>query len=240
MSIEQKIKYSKRSHNLLSMLNTKIQMNQRNSYNDDMLAINMKRTDNRRKALAIKNRTDVSLPQSNLEILTSYRITKLFEELDEAIDVFLNSANANPGTGLGIKRKEEVLIISAYNSLITYIKTFARSYNISTDDKLAIIKQFERFVPKFKLVINISKIPNLTEVYTKIIRTIEDKIFDNVYIEGDGGSIVVPSTTTISAIPTTPKARKSTVSSIRKSTLLPTPRQKRLNTPVATSAISSA
>jgi hypothetical protein len=193
MSIDQKIKYSKRSPNLLSMLNQKIQMNQRNSYNDDMLAINQKRLDNRRKGLAIMNRSDVVLPQSNLEILTSYRITMLFNEFDEAIDIFLNSVNATITTGLAPKRREEVNIVAAYNRLVTYIKTFARSYNISTEDKLSIINQFDRFIPKMKLVMNKSNMPNLkNDVYISIIRTIEDKIFDNVYIEEEGGPAILP------------------------------------------------
>jgi hypothetical protein len=196
MSIDQKIKYSKRSPNLLSMLNQKIQMNQRNSYNDDMLAINQKRLDNRRKGLAIMNRSDVSLPQSNLEIITSYRITMLFNEFDEAIDIFLNSVNSNIATGLAVKRKEEVNIVAAYNRLVTYIKSFARSYNISTDDKLSIITQFDRFIPKMKIVVNRSNMVNLkSDVYISILRNIEDKIFDNVYILDDGGLPIIPLTT---------------------------------------------
>jgi hypothetical protein len=201
------------------MLNTKIEMNQRNSYNDDMLAINMKRTDNRRKALAIKNRTDMALPQTNLEIITSYRISMLFNEFDEAIDIFLNSVNATITTGLAVKRKEEVNIVAAYNRLVTYIKSFARSYNISTDDKLSIITQFDRFIPKMKIVVNRSNMVNLkSDIYISILRNIEDKIFDNVYILDDGGMPIIPlttpstTTTSSSAIPvsaTSSPAKKS-------------------------------
>jgi len=217
MSIEQKIKYSKRSPNLLSMLNQKIQMNQRNSYNDDMLAINQKRLDNRRKGLAIMNRSDVSLPQTNLEIITSYRISMLFNEFDEAIDIFLNSVNSNIATGLAVKRKEEVNIVAAYNRLVTYIKSFARSYNISTDDKLSIITQFDRFIPKMKIVVNRSNMVNLkSDVYISILRNIEDKIFDNVYILDDGGLPIIPLTTpsTTSITTSTPTTMSTSSSAI--------------------------
>jgi len=184
MSINQKIRYSKRSPNLLSLLNQKIYMNQKNADNDDMLAINKIRNDNKRKHLAILNRTDVVLPQTNLEIISSFRITKLFEELNESLDTFINS-----GGDSVLKRKEEVKIIGNYNSLVTYIKTFARSYNISTDDKLSIIRQFKPLIPKFKQMYSSKDFSRFTtkikETYNKIIKTIEDEIYDNVYISAD-------------------------------------------------------
>jgi len=163
------------------------------------------------------NRSDVSLPQTNLEILTSYRITMLFNEFDEAIDIFLNSVNATITTGLAPKRREEVNIVAAYNRLVTYIKTFARSYNISTEDKLSIINQFDRFIPKMKLVMNKSNMPNLkNDVYISIIRTIEDKIFDNVYIQEEGGPSILPlfaTSTTSIPVSTSSPVKKSKASS---------------------------
>jgi hypothetical protein len=159
-------------------------MNQKNADNDDMLAINKIRNDNKRKHLAILNRTDVVLPQTNLEIISSFRITKLFEELNESLDTFINSGGDSVQ-----KRKEEVKIIANYNSLVTYIKTFARSYNISTDDKLSIIRQFKPLIPKFKQMYSSKDFSKFTtkikETYNKIIKTIEDEIYDNVYISAD-------------------------------------------------------